>query len=126
MPARSSGAGFGSPARSSVAPSTGFSTSTDRNNLSYLAEPPDFSGITDANVVVSFKNLLKKDGTTKAKALEDLVVFAQAHPHEKDGGVEDGVLEAWVRAPGRPGMCTELYSNAYLCLPGPTVSPHVD
>ena len=60
-------------------------------------EPPDLSSISDANVVVSFKNLLKKDATTKAKALDDLVAYVEAHPYEQDGGAEEAVLEAWVR-----------------------------
>ncbi|EOO00110.1 putative c3hc4 type (ring finger) zinc finger containing protein [Phaeoacremonium minimum UCRPA7] len=75
--------GFGSsPARGAFG---GFSTSSSGSSLSYLAEPPDFSSISDANVVVSFKNLLKKDSTTKAKALEDLVAYTQAHPYEQNG-----------------------------------------
>lgn len=64
--------------------------------LSYLSEPPSLSPITDANVVVAFKNLLKKDSTTKAKGLEDLRSFAQSHPYEHEGGVEQPILEAWV------------------------------
>ena len=72
-----SGLGFGS---------AGYST------LSYVQVPPDYGSINDANVVVAFKNLAKKDGTTKAKALEDL----QAHLSTSDVEVEDGVLEAWV------------------------------
>ena len=74
----------------------GFTTSSSGSNLSYLAEPPDFSLISDANVVVSLKNLQKKDATTKAKALEELVTYVQAHPYEQHGGVEDPILDAWV------------------------------
>ncbi|KAI1437161.1 hypothetical protein GGR50DRAFT_115844 [Xylaria sp. CBS 124048] len=65
-------------------------------NLSYLAEPPDVSSVSDAYVVVSLKNLQKKDPTTKAKALEELLTYVQAHPYEQDGGTEEPVLEAWV------------------------------
>ncbi|OLN95839.1 E3 ubiquitin-protein ligase listerin [Colletotrichum chlorophyti] len=91
---RSTGAkGFGSPARGFG----GFSSTSSGNGLSYLAEPPDLSSISDANVVVSFKNALKKDATTKAKALEELLAYVQAHPFEKDGGTEEAVLEAWVQ-----------------------------
>lgn len=62
--------------------------------LSWIAEPPDLSGISDPNVTVSFKNLSKKDSTTKAKALEDL----QAHVSTtEDQQIEEAVLEAWVR-----------------------------
>ncbi|KAI1481951.1 Zfp294 protein [Daldinia eschscholtzii] len=74
-----------------------FSAASRGADLSYLAEPPDLSSISDANVVVSLKNLQKKDATTKAKALEELVSYVQAHPHEKDGGVEEPILEAWVQ-----------------------------
>ncbi|KAI0161086.1 hypothetical protein GGR52DRAFT_562845 [Hypoxylon sp. FL1284] len=74
-----------------------FSTASRGTDLSYLAEPPDLSSISDANVVVSLKNLQKKDATTKAKALEELVTYVQAHPHERDGGTEEPVLEAWVQ-----------------------------
>lgn len=73
-----------------------FASAASGINLSYLAEPPDFSSVSDANVVVSLKNLQKKDATTKAKALEELLGYVQAHPYEQDGGVEEPVLEAWV------------------------------
>ena len=81
-----------SPARSAFG-----SFSASSSSLSYLSEPPNFSAISDANVVVSLKNLLKKDSTTKSKALEDLVSYTQAHPSDQDGGVEDAILESWVR-----------------------------
>jgi len=71
------GAGFGS-SQSSV--------------LSYIQEPPDYSAISDANIVVAIKNLSKKDDTTKTKALEEL----QTHITSVNE-VEDGLLEAWVR-----------------------------
>ncbi|KAI0594556.1 hypothetical protein F4775DRAFT_573675 [Biscogniauxia sp. FL1348] len=74
-----------------------FSTASSGTNLSYLAEPPDFTSISDAHVVVALKNLQKKDATTKSKALEELVAYVQAHPHEHDGGAEEPVLEAWVQ-----------------------------
>ncbi|KAI0152585.1 hypothetical protein F4776DRAFT_602439 [Hypoxylon sp. NC0597] len=72
-----------------------FSPASRGTDLSYLAEPPDLSSISDANVVVSLKNLQKKDATTKAKALEELVAYVQAHPYEQDGGAEEPILEAW-------------------------------
>lgn len=75
----------------------GFSSPSSGSGLSYLTEPPDFSSISDANVGVSFKNLLKKDATTKTKALEELVASVQASPYDKNGGAEEAVLEAWVR-----------------------------
>ncbi|KAI1330876.1 hypothetical protein F5Y16DRAFT_318733 [Xylariaceae sp. FL0255] len=72
-------------------------SSASGTNLSYLAEPPEYSFISDANVVVSLKNLLKKDPTTKAKALDDLLAYVQDHPHDQDGGVEEPVVETWVQ-----------------------------
>ncbi|KAI1775141.1 hypothetical protein F4818DRAFT_62846 [Hypoxylon cercidicola] len=74
-----------------------FSTASRGTDLSYLAEPPDLSSVSDSNVVVSLKNLQKKDATTKAKALEELVTYVQAHPYEQDGGTEEPILEAWVQ-----------------------------
>lgn len=62
--------------------------------LSYVYEPPDLSNISEPNVVVAFKNLQKKDSTTKAKALEDLQKYVSGLA-PKDG-VEDAVLESWV------------------------------
>jgi hypothetical protein len=60
--------------------------------LSYVQELPDYSTINDATVVVAFKNLSKKDGTTKAKALEDLQAFVSP----QDARIDDSFLEAWV------------------------------
>ncbi|KAI8964411.1 Zfp294 protein [Daldinia sp. FL1419] len=74
-----------------------FSTTSRGADLSYLAEPPDLSSISDSNVVVSLKNLQKKDATTKAKALEELVAYVQAHPYDRNGGIEESILEAWVQ-----------------------------
>jgi hypothetical protein len=73
----------------------GFGAPGGTGTLSYLAEPPSFSAVSDPNVVVSLKNLLKKDSTTKTKALEDLLAHVQAQPFEKDGGVEDAILDVW-------------------------------
>lgn len=84
---------------SRVDPTAGFGTSGTvfaGSTLSYLSEPPNLSSITDANAVVAFKNLLKKDSTTKTKGLEDLRSFVQSHPYEQNGGVEQPILEAWV------------------------------
>lgn len=90
-----SGKNFGSPAPSGFG---SFSTPfAGAGSLSYLSEDPDFSLISDSNVVVSFKNLLKKDNTTKSKALADLIQYTQTHPNDHDGGIEEAVLETWVR-----------------------------
>lgn len=94
------GTGFGSPAFGRSSPSAAgvgaFASPAGGNGLSYLAEAPDLSAVSDPNVVVAFKNVLKKDPATKAKGLQELVAHAQATPFEKDGGVEEAVLEAWV------------------------------
>ncbi|KAL7800271.1 hypothetical protein V8C37DRAFT_364706 [Trichoderma ceciliae] len=73
----------------------GFGAPGGTGALSYLAEPPSFSAVSDPNVVVSLKNLLKKDSTTKTKALEDLLLHVRAQPFERDGGVEDAILDVW-------------------------------
>ncbi|CAD6588972.1 MAG: hypothetical protein ASARMPRED_003848 [Alectoria sarmentosa] len=64
--------------------------------LSYVYEPPDLSGFSDPNVGVAFKNLQKKDGTTKAKALEDLQTYVSSLEAET-GGVEEVILMAWAK-----------------------------
>lgn len=68
--------------------------STQSSQLSYIQEPPDYSSISNANLVVAFKNLSKKDATTKAKALEDIQAYVTSPGRE----VEDAVLEVWVRS----------------------------
>lgn len=65
------------------------------SNLSYVAEPSNLYMISHPNVKITFKNLSKRDSTTKSKALEDL----QSHLSSVEAGeeqLEDGVLEAWV------------------------------
>ncbi|OAA66870.1 ring zinc finger protein [Niveomyces insectorum RCEF 264] len=74
----------------------GFAVAHSKSGLAYIADRHDLSDISDANTVVSFKNLLKKDGTTKSRALEELVAYVQAHPYADGGGAEEAVLEAWV------------------------------
>ena len=76
---------------SSGFPSGGFGT-YQASVLSYVQEPSDYSSITDPNNVVAFKNLSKKDGTTKARALEDLQSSLTSSTDE----VEEALLEAWV------------------------------
>lgn len=66
--------------------------STQSSILSYVQEPPDYSSLSNATVVVSFKNLSKKDPTTKSKALEDI----QAYLDSQGGNVDEFFLEAWV------------------------------
>ena len=74
----------------------GFGTSafgtSQASILSYVQEAPDYSTISEPNIVVAFKNLSKKDETTKAKALEDL----QAYVVSLEVDIEDGFLDVWV------------------------------
>lgn len=72
--------------------------SVPSSHLSYVYEPPALTGISDSNVIVAFKNVQKKDATTKAKALEDLQNYVDS---SEQRGVEEAVLEAWVCIPGR-------------------------
>ena len=77
--------------------STGFGKSQS-SVLSYVQEPSDYSSISDSNAVVAFKNLSKKDATTKAKALEDLQVYVTS----SEVDVEEAFIEAWVSFPSMP------------------------
>ena len=78
--------------------------------LSYVYEPPDLSRVSDPNMVVAFKNVQKKDGTTKAKALEDLQSQVGALSTEQTR-LEDSVLEAWVGFLGQPWAIQCLCGN---------------
>ena len=54
----------------------------------------------DPNLIVAFKNIQKKDSTTKSKALEDI----QGHVEilkNKQAGFDEALLETWVRLLGR-------------------------
>lgn len=73
-----------------------FSETGSGSPLSYLSEPPSFSAVSDPNVVVSFKNILKKDTTTKSKALEHLIQHVQDSAFASEDG-DDAILEIWVR-----------------------------
>jgi len=77
---------------------TGFG-STQSSLLSYIQEPPDFSGIRNANAAVIFKNLSKRDSTTKTKALEDLQLYVASEVE-----VDDSFLELWVSFASLTGM----------------------
>ena len=65
------------------------------SSLSYVYEPPDLRAISEPKVVVAYKNVQKRDSTTKARALEDLQAYILALTSEK-GDLEDSVLRAWV------------------------------
>ena len=98
---------FKSQASSSRAFSGGFAGTADgfgtlglggvtQSQLSHVYEPPDLSGLSDPHTVVAFKNLQKKDGTTKTKALEDLQAYTQTQKGLTND-LEETFLEAWVR-----------------------------
>ncbi|KAL8779784.1 MAG: hypothetical protein Q9213_006769, partial [Squamulea squamosa] len=90
---------FGSSSRAGGAFGTVSSTP-----LSYVYEPPDLTSISEPNTIVAFKNLQKKDSTTKAKALEDLQKYIfSLDPNE---GVEDAVLHAWIKVYPRTSIDT--------------------
>lgn len=78
----------------------GFSGSFDSEGrepsaLTYIAEPPDLSRISEQQLVIAFKNLLKKDDITRTKALEELKEHVSS-VDAKYGTLDDGFLEAWV------------------------------
>jgi E3 ubiquitin-protein ligase listerin len=62
---------------------------------SSIAEPLDLSRISEPQLVVAFKNLLKRDDITKSKALEDLRDYVLSLENRSDS-LEDGLLDAWV------------------------------
>lgn len=64
--------------------------------LTYVAEPPDLSRISEPQLVIAFKNFLKKDEVTRSKALDDLKNYVST-VEGGSGTVDDGFLEAWVR-----------------------------
>lgn len=66
---------------------------TTSSSLSYITELPDLTGVSEPSIVVTFKNLGKKDSITKGKALEELQEYLTSAPAQ---GPEAGFLEAWV------------------------------
>jgi hypothetical protein len=99
--ARAANATFGSPAFG-----FGGSSFQTTSSISYIAEQPDLSGVSDPHVIVSLRNLGKKDSTTKTKALEELQEYVQT----VGSNVEDSVVAAWVRR-------TRLHDYKVLTLP---------
>ncbi|KAI9683372.1 MAG: hypothetical protein M1829_005444 [Trizodia sp. TS-e1964] len=65
--------------------------------LSFTSDVPDLSHISDPSLIVIFKNLFKKDSTTKAKALEDLQSYFSSQ-EIKQHGIQNSALEAWITA----------------------------
>lgn len=93
---RAAAGGFGAFSGSFGGFSTGaFSQAAAPSSLTYVAEPPDLSRIAEPQLVVAFRNLLKRDDITKAKALEDLRDYILT-VESRNGTLDDGFLEAWV------------------------------
>lgn len=65
---------------------------TFASQLSYLTEPPNLEQISDPGLVVLLKNLSKREGITKAKALDDILGLKASAKIE----VDDHFVEAWV------------------------------
>jgi hypothetical protein len=95
-------AGFGQPV--SFRSSSGFGQSgafggfgSGVSGLSYLAEYPDTSELSDPQVVVTFKNLGKRDTKTKTKALEELkAVLEDVLSSDTPRTLEDPIISVWV------------------------------
>ncbi|EXJ67710.1 uncharacterized protein A1O5_09056 [Cladophialophora psammophila CBS 110553] len=93
--ARAASAAFGSSSSSAFGfrtPSPGFQTAP--SSLSYIAEQPNLSIVSNPNLVVSLRNLSKKDSTTKAKALEELQDYVNSLT--SGDSIDSGLLDAWV------------------------------
>lgn len=89
--------GFGS--------STGaFGSSTSR--LSYLAEQPDTASLGDPSLTVIFRNLAKRDSTTKSKALEELQSYLTSQT-EQGVEIDESLLYAWTRIYPRSSIDNE-------------------
>lgn len=65
------------------------------SSLTYVAEPPDLSRISEPQLAIAFKNFLKKDEVTRTKSLDDLNDYISS-VEARSGTLDDGFLEAWV------------------------------
>ncbi|KAL9599220.1 MAG: hypothetical protein Q9219_004001 [cf. Caloplaca sp. 3 TL-2023] len=72
--------------------------------LSYVYEPPDLSRISEPSIIVAFKNIQKKDSTTKAKALEELQKYITGL--DPKDGLDDAVPETWIKVYPRTSIDT--------------------
>ncbi|KAI2831340.1 hypothetical protein CBS147321_2674 [Aspergillus niger] len=66
------------------------------SSLTYVAEPPDLSRISEAQLAIAFKNFLKKDEVTRTRALDDLRDHVLS-VESRSGTLDDGFLEAWIK-----------------------------
>lgn len=76
--------------------STFSSQGREPSSLTYVTEPPDLSQISEPQLVIAFKNFLKKDEVTRSKSLDDMRDYVSGVEAHK-GTLDDGFLEAWVR-----------------------------
>ena len=84
---------FGTPSLlQNVSATSSVGQGSHASQLSYLVEPPSVDQVSDSRLVVLLKNLSKRDGTTKAKALDDILGHIASSKIETD----DSVVEAWV------------------------------
>ncbi|KAK6515706.1 hypothetical protein TWF281_004297 [Arthrobotrys megalospora] len=65
---------------------------TSSSPLSYFAEPPDIKAISVPALVVVFSNLLKRDDTTKEKALADLLDYVT-----EQETIENAIVNCYVQ-----------------------------
>ncbi|KAK6503653.1 hypothetical protein TWF481_008658 [Arthrobotrys musiformis] len=65
---------------------------TSSSPLSYFAEPPDIKSISAPALVVVFSNLLKRDDTTKEKALADLLDYVT-----EQATIENAIVNCYVQ-----------------------------
>lgn len=65
--------------------------------LSYFTEPPDIKSISMPALVVVFSNLLKRDDTTKEKALADLLDYVT-----EQATIENAIVNCYVWIGGVP------------------------
>lgn len=72
----------------------GLSSQSSTTTLSYITPPPDLSNV-PADIIVPFKNLLKKDSITKTRASEDILNYVKDKA-SKEQKLESSVLDAWV------------------------------
>ncbi|OJD26972.1 hypothetical protein ACJ73_01642 [Blastomyces percursus] len=130
---RAASGGFGSSAGAFGSFSTDSMTQGGASSsLSYIAEPPDLSKISQPQLVVSFKNLLKKDTTTKTKALEDLQDFLCAQD-TRSGSLEDGLIEAWIKIYPRMSIdisrrvrqLAHVLQGRFVSLSGRRIAPYI-
>lgn len=117
--ARAASAAFGSSSFGFAAPSAAFQTAP--SSLSYVAEQPDLTAISDPHLLVAFRNLGKKDSITKAKALEEIQDYVGTAASTKGG--DAGLLEAWVCLPSRRScpVSHNVHSSAFIRVPPSTI-----